>query len=254
MKFSWGLIFSLALHMTMFAFGLILSSAGIQGVVLRDYKMVLLVSERDEKKAPEAGKNRGDGHNRSGNAIKKHLVEPEEKPDSYDKTSPTLPLSGLKAGGEMQISEAKASPQLIPESEGFSVVSVAGDQERVTPVRSSLSSSTGEVRGYKINPDRNGKAESGGNSRGDAIGKIRAAIEKSLIYPALAKRRGLEGTVTVQFTVDKGGNPVDIHIIRNSGFGILDSAAEKSIMNAAPLPFVRGEIEIPITFKLKKGQ
>ena len=84
----------------------------------------------------------------------------------------------------------------------------------------------------------------------DVIGAIRAAIEKAINYPPLAKRRGIEGTATTEFTINSRGYPENIRIVRSSGSDILDTAAKNTVLRASPFPFVKGGIEVPITFRL----
>lgn len=79
---------------------------------------------------------------------------------------------------------------------------------------------------------------------------IRTAIEKTKTYPFLARKKKIEGTVLTGFTINNKGYPQDIKIKKSSGHEILDSAAMKIVKNSAPLPYVRGEIIVPITFKL----
>ncbi len=83
---------------------------------------------------------------------------------------------------------------------------------------------------------------------------IRQAIEKTLVYPPLARMRRMEGTVVVEFSINGQGMPENLRLIKTSGFNILDSAAEKTIIKASPFPVVAGSIEIPITFRLEKGR
>jgi TonB family protein len=82
-------------------------------------------------------------------------------------------------------------------------------------------------------------------------GLIRTAIEKAIRYPVLARKRGIGGTVIAEFGVDERGLPVDLKVLRSSGWKILDSAALETVNRAAPFPAIKGRIEIPITFKLK---
>jgi len=91
------------------------------------------------------------------------------------------------------------------------------------------------------------KAASGDSG---AVNTIRAAIERAKSYPPLARRRGLEGTVTAEFTINEKGYPENIRIVRSSGHEILDSAAKKTILRASPFPAVKGSLEVPITFRL----
>jgi protein TonB len=80
---------------------------------------------------------------------------------------------------------------------------------------------------------------------------IRKAIEKALVYPLLAKKRGLEGTALTEFKVNAKGYPEYIRVIESSGYNILDSAAKESLIRAAPFSVGKGRYEIPITFRLK---
>ncbi len=84
-----------------------------------------------------------------------------------------------------------------------------------------------------------------------SVSLIRTAIEKSLRYPVLARKRGIEGTVIAEFGVDERGLPGDLKVLRSSGWEVLDSAALDTVVRAAPFPHIKGKIEIPITFKLK---
>ena len=79
---------------------------------------------------------------------------------------------------------------------------------------------------------------------------IRASIEKVKTYPSLARKKRIEGTVITGFTINSKGYPQYINVEKSSGYEILDSAAIKIIIKAAPFPEVNGEILVPITFKL----
>jgi TonB family protein len=95
-------------------------------------------------------------------------------------------------------------------------------------------------------------SKKGGNDSADIL-SIRNAIEKAKHYPPLAKRRGIEGTVTTKFSINTHGYPQNIKIVKSSGYRILDSAAQKTIVKAAPFPVVRETLEIPIIFRMKKN-
>jgi len=82
---------------------------------------------------------------------------------------------------------------------------------------------------------------------------IRKAIEKALIYPLFAKKRGWEGSALTEFTVNAKGYPEGIRIIESSGHNILDTAAKESLIKAAPFVVGKGRYEIPITFRLKSN-
>jgi TonB family protein len=81
--------------------------------------------------------------------------------------------------------------------------------------------------------------------------KIRAAIRSNLIYPYLARKRRMAGTVRVQFRIDHKGIARHISIVQGSGYPMLDSAARETVIKASPFPAADKTIEIPITFELK---
>ena len=79
---------------------------------------------------------------------------------------------------------------------------------------------------------------------------IRQAIEKVKMYPFLARKRRIEGIVFISFTINNKGYPHNIKIGKSSGYEILDSEAIKIVKNAAPLPYVKGGLTVPISFRL----
>lgn len=85
---------------------------------------------------------------------------------------------------------------------------------------------------------------------GDLVSRLRAAIERSLQYPPVARKRGFEGTVVVRFTVNDRGMPQGITVVEGSPYRILNEEAALTVHRAAPLPQVRGTVEIPIIFRL----
>ena len=107
------------------------------------------------------------------------------------------------------------------------------------------SDATGHNAGRQTNTNK-------GDANADMYRMIRTAIEKALVYPALAKKRGIEGTVITEFTISSRGYPENIKIVRSSGYGLLDVAARDTVLKASPFNAARGWIEIPINFRLEK--
>ena len=77
-------------------------------------------------------------------------------------------------------------------------------------------------------------------------------------YPGLARKRGQEGTVTLQVLVNSEGSVDELKIEISSGFAILDRAALKAVRKWSFEPGRRGKkkeamwVRVPVTFKLKK--
>ncbi len=85
-----------------------------------------------------------------------------------------------------------------------------------------------------------------------------AAMNRHKKYPRIAKSRGWQGKVIIQFNLDRNGNILSKNIIQSSGHKSLDKAALKMAEKAAPFPkppsVLQGDrfnIKVPIPFKLK---
>jgi protein TonB len=76
-------------------------------------------------------------------------------------------------------------------------------------------------------------------------------------YPAVAKRRGYEGTVVVEVLVGKEGGVQDFRLLRSSGYGVLDRAATAAIKSWLFEPARAGDekiemwVKVPVRFRLK---
>ena len=66
--------------------------------------------------------------------------------------------------------------------------------------------------------------------------RIESRIEAQWEYPDLAKHYGLQGKVTVEFTVLQNGHIDLLSVVRSSGSNLLDDEAVRAIKVAAPFP------------------
>lgn len=88
--------------------------------------------------------------------------------------------------------------------------------------------------------------------KGDAdIALLRGRIESRIVYPEEAVRRGQEGEVLLRIRIGRGGVPREIRIARSSGIRLLDAAARRGVVRAAPLPEGPGWVEVPVRFRLR---
>lgn len=67
-------------------------------------------------------------------------------------------------------------------------------------------------------------------------GQVRQRIETRKAYPRRAQRQHMEGAVRVRFVLSPEGQVKEITIIRASRFSMLNSAAKKAVLSAAPFP------------------
>jgi TonB family protein len=80
---------------------------------------------------------------------------------------------------------------------------------------------------------------------------IVSSIERVKRYPRFARERGIQGVVHLRFRVRPEGEVDRVEIVRSSGYEILDTASVRTVYRAAPMPYVNGWIEVPISYVLK---
>ena len=84
-----------------------------------------------------------------------------------------------------------------------------------------------------------------------------ASMQRNLVYPEIARKIHLEGTVFVQILVNRKGFPEKIKILKSAGFEPLDQAALQAIAKLRWKPAmqrdkpVRVWVAIPVKFSLK---
>ena len=93
-------------------------------------------------------------------------------------------------------------------------------------------------------------AAPGGVPFEERLAEIQRRIQAALVYPALARKREVEGESSISFEIAPGGQPAEIELVRSSGSALLDAAAKRAVRDAAPLPPVLGRLVIPVRFEL----
>jgi protein TonB len=77
-------------------------------------------------------------------------------------------------------------------------------------------------------------------------------------YPALARKRGYEGTVVLEVFIGRNGRVLDLKVHQSSGYAVLDEAALAGVKHWQFQPGKRGEtpidmwVRVPICFNLKQ--
>ncbi len=86
-------------------------------------------------------------------------------------------------------------------------------------------------------------------------------LERHKRYPAIARRRGQQGQVVIQFTVDRHGQLTRYEFIQRSQYPSLNAATVRMLKNASPMPTPPSSIlgskseltyTIPVNFNLTK--
>lgn len=164
--------------------------------------------------------------------VRRHPVRPSIQP---------APVPALSGPVDAALAESK-----LPDGE---------DHYEITPERS-LSSGAGsgdspaEEQGIG-NSTITAAGGAGGGIPQDLMQHLKSAIEKAKTYPRFARERGIEGTVLVRFKVLPSGNVEAVNVVKSSGMQILDEASVSTVYRAAPMPYVKGWIEVPMVYELK---
>lgn len=81
--------------------------------------------------------------------------------------------------------------------------------------------------------------------------RIRDALQANLVYPYIARKRRIEGTVLIEFRINGIGMPEGVRILKGSSYSILDAAARETVLKSSPFPAIENIIEVPIRFSLQ---
>jgi len=145
---------------------------------------------------------------------------------------------------------APPSPVPVESSEPSPAIAVAaatgeGEQKDSAPPQA--------ASGHGGRNNGNEAATAGGKYVQGNYEYIRKHIMESLIYPAVAQKRGWRGKVLVSFVINEGGEVEDITIVTSCGHDLLDSNVISTIHKAAPFPKPpeKAQIILPIVYDLK---
>ena len=180
-------------------------------------------------------------------APRSHKRSVERIHSTSDAANPSSPTA-TKAAPNPQV--AAPNSEHTPPTRG-----IQADGDLAVPARG-VTSATSTGSGQANSPE----AVSGGHSTGLIPGNprwesLRAAIQRRMVYPDIARRMGWQGKVIVMFVLHEDGQVRDLRVRTSSGFNALDTSALQAVERAAPLP-MSGEsvqIVIPVVFALRQG-
>ena len=168
-------------------------------------------------------------------------------PSGTPEVPPSAPFPSPRAQGTIAGEEGRGPTSSFPAPDGRPSSAPPG-----TPV------SATEISGVAATPMRSSErgASGGGNlsdpgSGGPVTTLLRERIESRIVYPEEAVRRGQQGEVLLRIRIGAGGVPREIRVARSSGALLLDEAARRGVVRAAPLPSDPGWVEVPVRFRLR---
>jgi protein TonB len=153
------------------------------------------------------------------------------QPREISKPVETLPLQATV----IQVpTEAARGEQADQNSQDTAAVNAADMQQQ----KSSSASGAGSISGIGV-------------ISAEQWAVIESQIERSKNYPRMARERGIQGVVRVRFKLKPSGDVDRVEIAKSSGYDVLDAASVKTVYRAAPMPYVNGWLEVPMTYVLK---
>jgi protein TonB len=126
----------------------------------------------------------------------------------------------------------------------------AGTAPEPVPARTSTEAAEGSAVRVAGLPGRGG----GAGERDRRIAIIQDRIQQALVYPRRARRRGIQGTVHVQFDLSESGRVRTLMVARSSRERLLDRASMETVRRAQPFPYVEGSLVVPVVFQLTGGR
>lgn len=92
------------------------------------------------------------------------------------------------------------------------------------------------------------------------ISRLQHDLKQYFYYPRLARQENIQGAVILGFAINLQGEIKNIHLVKSSGFAILDNAAEDALRQLDQLNWGQDylhrdnrHIELPVIYKLTES-
>ncbi|MEM9330751.1 MAG: TonB family protein [Pseudomonadota bacterium] len=179
---------------------------------------------------------------------RRQVIKPKQEPKPKKQTKPKPKKETAKKPEPKKPAKKKAEPTKKKVA--------GGDRGKQKATRKS-----GTNTGRKdAKAKREGKKKSASRAGNAAVsnypGKIVRKLRRSLRYPKAAKKKKIRGQVLVSFVVSRSGQVSGVRVVRGSGSSILDDAAVKAVLRAAPFPKIpenagrsKWSFKVPLAFK-----
>lgn len=245
-----NIIFSATAHSILLAAALLI---GGSSEIRKTSLMTVLLSDEKEDSSP--------GKQATG-AVVKQIAQTMAVPTSAMKTAtklssaqeiipkqnpapsvPVRPQSDADSGSVPGVTGNEAQHYYSSEVWGSSPSAVGSQSSRI-------GSGEGEAGSTSASRGQTGQtAETG--SGVSLKQRIRDALQANLVYPYIARKRKMEGTVLMEFRINGRGMPEGVRVVKGSSYSILDEAARETVLKTSPFPAIEHSIEVPIRFSLR---
>jgi protein TonB len=200
------------------------------------------------------------------------LVRPEPAPS---KPAPPKPQPRVKPKPPPKV---KLAPPPMPEPTKAPVIPTPAPPPALTRAKPTNPAAPGRQtggRGAAAGTGQGGQGGGRGTGSGGGIGsgqgrgsgpgsalsgylrEIRRLLEKHKDYPWMARRRNIQGVVTLVFTIGSGGQIMAARVAGSSGQDLLDEAAQNTIRRVGKFPPIPAAlnrqqltVKVPLAFRL----
>ena len=184
----------------------------------------------------------------------------KETKEEVEKETPPVEPSPLAPDPEVVLPMARPVPEKKPEEE-LPKEEVPKQQSADQTTAAPLTTAPPRVDAAEPTP-----AAAPAPAASASVARVQASWEKALVkhlnhfkrYPEIARARGNQGAVTVQFTIDRAGRVIASRVVHSSGSSALDEEGLAVLKRADPLPAAPGQIAgntfdmtLPIQFRIK---
>lgn len=97
-------------------------------------------------------------------------------------------------------------------------------------------------------------------NRARILSRLHRDFSQFFYYPPLARRRNIQGAVTLGFGINGQGTIYDIQIVKSSGYALLDMAARDAMQRLDHVDWIRDQLnddpiqlELPVIYRLTES-
>jgi len=179
----------------------------------------------------------------------KQTEKPEETPPPVPQEEPIPQLAKVE-NPEVALPPARKEPEKQPEQ--------SSEPQMAAPLTTAAQAIAGEQGEVAQAPVQAAPKVVNSDALPRWQRRIETALERNKRYPGLAQSRREQGVVLISFTIDRQGRLLSSHILRSSGYDLLDAEAMDLLRRAQPFPpppddfpGAHVSVTVPIRFNLR---
>lgn len=185
------------------------------------------------------------------------VAPPPLPPDPVEVPDPAAAPAAVNEASQLEAAPVTSAAAPAVGDREWPEAQTGGKPSVVASAASDAVAAPGAETGFAAPSER--VAQSSGVPEGDGQGQpprdfsaLREIVQRHLVYPSVARRRGWEGKVTLSFIVGGDGRVREIAVLESSGRGLLDRHAVETVkqISCFPAAVAEARIIIPVVYRL----